>query len=125
MPIYEYRCPGCGRRFSLLVRQPAAAPPSCPACGSQGVVRLFSTFAVRRTDRDIYEDVLSDTRLIRAMEANDPKALTEWNRRMSRGLDTEETEPEYKDMIEKMERGEMPGQGETAAEDAAGETGEE
>ena len=109
MPIYEYRCGGCGRKVSLLVRSLTTAL-ACPRCGSGELTRLFSTFAMRRTDHDVYEDILSDSRLIRAMEGNDPRALAEWNRRMSRGSDTDSTEPEYKEVVERMERGEMPSQ---------------
>jgi hypothetical protein len=39
------------------------------------------------------------------MLADDPKALAEWNRRMSQG---EEVAPEYEETIERMEKGEMP-----------------
>jgi hypothetical protein len=39
------------------------------------------------------------------MLMNDPKALAEWNRKMSQG---EEVAPEYQEMIERMEKGEMP-----------------
>jgi len=53
----------------------------------------------------MYEDILSDSQLTRGMLADDPKALAEWNRRMSQG---EEVAPEYKEMIERMEKGEMP-----------------
>lgn len=93
--------------MSLLVRGGSPAL-SCPHCGSPQLSRLFSTFALHKTYKDTYEDILSDRQLIRRMEANDPKALAEWNRKMSRGMDSEETEPEYKEMLEKMEQGEMP-----------------
>jgi hypothetical protein len=63
---------------------------------------------MHRTDRDIYEDILTDNSLIRGMESNDPRALADWNRRMSRGQDTDNIEPEYRDVVERMERGEMP-----------------
>lgn len=33
MPIYVYRCGGCGERLERLVSAGAAAP-SCPACGA-------------------------------------------------------------------------------------------
>ncbi len=81
------------------------AVPLCPQCGSPDLHRLFSTFAVRKTYRDIYEDILSDTNLTRGMLANDPRALAEWNRRISRD---EPVAPEYQEMLERMERGEMP-----------------
>lgn len=32
MPIYDYRCNACDRRFELLVR--GSTTPSCPHCGS-------------------------------------------------------------------------------------------
>ncbi|MDY0329807.1 MAG: zinc ribbon domain-containing protein [Thiomonas sp.] len=32
MPIYDYRCKTCDRRFELLVRSSTA--PQCPHCGS-------------------------------------------------------------------------------------------
>jgi hypothetical protein len=56
---------------------------------------------------DDYEDILSDSRLVQGLEQNDPRALAEWNRRMSRGMD-EEVEPEYQEMLERMDAGEMP-----------------
>lgn len=118
MPIYEYRCQNCGRKLSLLVRRREEAQVSCPHCGSADLKRLFSSFAIRRTDQTVYEDILSDQRLIRGMEANDPKALVEWNRRMSRGMDTDTAmEPEHKEMIEQMERGQMPAKASPAGEE--------
>ncbi|OGO61340.1 MAG: hypothetical protein A2Z36_03065 [Chloroflexi bacterium RBG_19FT_COMBO_48_23] len=53
----------------------------------------------------MYEDILSDSQLTRGMLADDPKALAEWNKRMSQG---EEVAPEYGEMVERMEKGEMP-----------------
>jgi len=39
------------------------------------------------------------------MLADDPRALAEWNKRMSQGA---EVAPEYEEMVERMEKGEMP-----------------
>ncbi|MCX6009097.1 MAG: hypothetical protein NTW48_03525 [Chloroflexi bacterium] len=58
-----------------------------------------------KTHKDIYEDILSDSQLTRGMLADDPRALAEWNRRMSQG---EEVAPEYEEVVERMEKGEMP-----------------
>jgi len=66
---------------------------------------LLSTFSIHKTDKNIYDDILSDSQLTKRMLSNDPRALAEWNKRMSRG---EEVAPEYKEAIYKMERGEMP-----------------
>ncbi len=46
MPLYEYRCSGCGRVFEQLRRmQDADAEIACPNCESGEVQRLLSTFA--------------------------------------------------------------------------------
>ena len=46
MPLYEYRCSGCGQRFEVLQRVGAdATDVVCPACGGREVARQHSTFA--------------------------------------------------------------------------------
>lgn len=46
MPLYEYTCGGCGRRFEELQRIGADARDiACPACGGRDVVKQHSTFA--------------------------------------------------------------------------------
>jgi putative FmdB family regulatory protein len=48
MPLYEFDCSGCGHRFEALVRP--GSPPSCPACGSEALDRILSSFAVSSAD---------------------------------------------------------------------------
>jgi len=114
MPIYEFRCQSCGRRINVLRRWGDTEPPLCSHCGSSRVSRIFSTFLIHRTDREIYEDILSDSQLIKGLEQNDPRALAEWNRRLSRG---EKVEPEYEELMYHLERGEMPPSEGPAAEE--------
>src|SRR5262249_37099327 len=45
MPLYEYRCLGCGHQFELLLLRSSQAA-ACPACQSESVERLVSSFAV-------------------------------------------------------------------------------
>jgi hypothetical protein len=61
---------------------------------------------MHKTYKDVYEDILSDRDLTRGMMCNDPRALAEWNKRMSGG---ERPSPEYEEITERMERGEWPG----------------
>lgn len=48
MPLYEYRCDGCGRRFEALMARIGDPVPACPGCGAAGARRVPSTFAVAR-----------------------------------------------------------------------------
>jgi putative FmdB family regulatory protein len=46
MPLYEYRCEGCGERFEVLQRMGEAGDGlACPACGAARPARQLSTFA--------------------------------------------------------------------------------
>lgn len=45
MPIYEYRCLGCGHQFELLILK-ASTPVACPSCATDSVERMLSMFAV-------------------------------------------------------------------------------
>jgi putative FmdB family regulatory protein len=107
MPIYEYRCNECQRRVNLYMRN-MASTPQCPQCGSEELSRLFSTFAVRGTYKDVYEDILSDRQLTDGLMCNDPRALADWNKRMSRGMEDDTVAPQYDEYLEKMEHGEWP-----------------
>lgn len=44
MPLFEYRCTQCGQQFEELVL--GTTTPACPACHSQKLDKLLSTFAV-------------------------------------------------------------------------------
>ena len=45
MPIFEYRCTGCGDAFELLILSSSPAP-ECPACGGRELEKLMSPPAV-------------------------------------------------------------------------------
>ena len=46
MPLYEYRCRGCGERFEVLQRLGASGDDVlCPRCGEERPERVLSTFA--------------------------------------------------------------------------------
>ena len=44
MPLYEYTCSDCGRKFEFLTRE--GQSPACPDCGGTHLEKLFSTYAV-------------------------------------------------------------------------------
>ncbi len=49
MPIYEYGCPDCRRRTSLLIRGSETAEPVCQHCGGRRLSRLISSFAFHKS----------------------------------------------------------------------------
>lgn len=43
MPLHDYRCQACGRRFELLVR--SSTVPACPHCAGTALEKLISLTA--------------------------------------------------------------------------------
>jgi len=108
MPIYEYRCSKCRRRVDIFV-QGFSPPtnPSCTKCGSKELSRIYSAFAVRKSkqDKSVYDDILSDSKLTQGLMRNDPRALAEWTRKMSRAAD-EDITPESQEIMNRLDKGE-------------------
>ncbi|MBE0460049.1 MAG: zinc ribbon domain-containing protein [Candidatus Aminicenantes bacterium] len=46
MPIYEYICKNCNRRFETFVSLGQKKTISCDKCGSKDVQKLFSSFGI-------------------------------------------------------------------------------
>ena len=44
MPLYEYKCRGCGHQYEALVR--GGEVPPCPSCKGQDLERLLSAFGM-------------------------------------------------------------------------------
>lgn len=54
MPIYEFQCPECEHRFSVLVRRVTAVTPPCPECGQVKTERLISQVQVHQTESSVH-----------------------------------------------------------------------
>ncbi len=53
MPVYEYECRDCGKRFERLVSfREAKEAQECPECGSRSTRKLMSVVASVRKDDD-------------------------------------------------------------------------
>ena len=107
MPIYEYRCNTCKKRVSVFLRNIASTTAAvCPNCGGSDLRRLVSRFAVVRNE-DQMLDSLDDDSLLSGVDENDPRSVAAWARNMQSKMG-EEVEPEFEEMIDRMEAGEMP-----------------
>ena len=70
MPIFEYRCQGCGKEFELLVLK--TTNPACPACQSTSLERLVSLPAVKSAG--------THALAMKAAKQRDTKQASELNR---------------------------------------------
>jgi putative FmdB family regulatory protein len=101
MPLYEYRCEECRRRFTLLVGMVAEAPPpQCPRCASPRLQKLVSRFAVTRTEEDVLDDLADPTAM---GDPEDPRAMADWMRRVGRDMG-EELGGDFDELVEEAVR---------------------
>jgi putative FmdB family regulatory protein len=86
MPVYEYRCGGCGKKVALLVGVTAEPDDeTCPQCGSRELVKLVSRFRRGRSEDDRIDE-LSD----RLESMGEPESGTEMRhlvREMGKAMD--------------------------------------
>lgn len=53
MPLYDYECTGCGKRFTaaLTLRERERVQVECPGCGSKKVNQCITTFTAKTTKK--------------------------------------------------------------------------
>jgi putative FmdB family regulatory protein len=105
MPIYEYRCRGCGKRVAVFQRSlSVAVTAACDGCGSGDLSRLVSKFSTRRSGDDMF-DGFDDAGGVGDFDESDPQSMARWARKMRDEMG-EEGGPELDDMIDRLESGE-------------------
>jgi putative FmdB family regulatory protein len=83
MPIYEYRCSGCGKKTTVLLKSfSEKAEPSCGHCGGRTLKRLFSRFAAPKSEEARLER-MADPSAWSGVDENDPKSVADFTRRMA------------------------------------------
>jgi hypothetical protein len=88
---------------------------TCSKCGGADLRRLVSRFAVMKSEESRLDD-LADPSSFGDIDENDPRSIARWARKMGQEMG-EDLGPEFDEMVERMEAGEMP-------EDLIGEGGE-
>ncbi|MCS7256125.1 MAG: FmdB family zinc ribbon protein [Thermomicrobium sp.] len=125
MPVYEYRCRACKRRFTRFFRSFAAVtePGPCPHCGSIAVERLLSRVVVRRGvarddvptsdweaddgDAGATEEWGDESELPDLPESEDPREFARWARELAAQAG-EPLDPAFERALQDLERGEDP-----------------
>lgn len=109
MPIFEYFCLDCRKKFSLLVGVSAHRVSSnCPVCGGTNYVRLISRIARVRSDEAIMEDLADPAKI---GDPENPRDLARWARKMGSALGEDGGE-DFDAMIDEMMEEEGSGGGE-------------
>ncbi|MDP2663578.1 MAG: zinc ribbon domain-containing protein, partial [Dehalococcoidia bacterium] len=91
------------------------AEPTCSHCGSLEMSRLVSRFAVAKSEESRLDD-LADPSRFGDLDENDPRSVAQWARSMGQEMD-EDLGPEFDEMVDRMEAGEMPDDMEGGGED--------
>ena len=112
MPIYEYRCAACGTRQSVFFRSysAVASEVKCRRCGATEMRKLVSAFYAAKSE-DAHLDSLADPANFGDVDENDPRSVAKWARWMARETG-EDLGSEFDEMVDRMESGEMPEEGE-------------
>jgi putative FmdB family regulatory protein len=103
MPIYEYRCRACKRRFSVLTLRVSEQPDvQCPQCSGRAADRLMSRFAMPKSEAARL-DALSDPSGLGDLDAEDPKSVARWMRKMGSEMGDELGGEDLDEMIDEIE----------------------
>jgi len=105
MPIYEYICLNCRRKFAYLVGVVAdPGPLKCPNCGEEKRLKKVISRVSRLRDEDEILESLADESVLSGVDENDPKSVASFMRRISKEMG--EGGEEMEELIEAVERGE-------------------
>jgi putative FmdB family regulatory protein len=109
VPIYEYRCAACRRRFTVFFRSfSEVTEPTCAHCGAGGASKLPSRVRLLRSDEDRMES-LADPSSLSDVNENDPRSVARWARRLGKEMG-EDLGDEFDDAVDAMEAGESDGE---------------
>lgn len=126
MPIYDYRCLNCRKRFEIFLTYDAYGTQEihCPHCKSTKVQRKIGRIRIAKSEDSRMDDLASDFGDPAALAGleEDPKALGRLMRKMSNEMG-EEMGPEFDEVVDRLEKGQSPNEIEEALPDLGGEGG--
>lgn len=123
MPIYEFRCQSCRRpvRLTYSFSEYEEATPVCPHCGSEELKRRIGRVALARSEDSRLDSMMDDSALA-GLDEEDPKALGQFMRKMSREMG-EDLGEEFEEVVDRLEKGQSPEEIEEALPELADDGG--
>ncbi len=85
MPIYEYRCRQCRKKFEHIHLTGTEETVCCPHCQSQELDRLISRVRVMKSDESRMES-LADPSKLSGFDEKDPQSVARWMKKMSKEM---------------------------------------
>ena len=107
MPIYEYLCLDCDKRFEVFLRYQDFGEQTiiCPDCKGDRVKRMINRVRISSTTQTRFEDFTDPAMMDRLEE--DPRAIGRMMREMGKEAG-EELGPEFDDVVDRLESGQSP-----------------
>jgi putative FmdB family regulatory protein len=106
MPIYEYRCADCRKKFEALVlKMEEESALRCPHCSSTKMKRLISRFTSIKSEEARLES-LTDPSNLSGLDENDPASMARWLKRMGGELGEDVSKDEIDQMADEIASGE-------------------
>jgi putative FmdB family regulatory protein len=123
MPYYDFRCQDCRRRQRLFLTYAEydTAAPICAHCQSQNLRRVIGRIALAKSE-DARMDSLADDSVLAGLDEEDPRALGQFMRKMSREMG-EDLGDEFGEVVDRLESGESPDEIEKALPELAADDG--
>lgn len=122
MPIYEYRCTSCRKKFdvNLSYSEYGKTPVVCPYCASNEVKRLIGRIRIKRGSHEHLADLADPASL--DMIDEDPRALGRMMREMKSDVGAD-LGGEFDEVVDRLEKGQSPDEIDRAFPDIAGDDG--
>jgi len=123
MPIYEFECLDCHRKTTALVMvRERVSEVRCKKCGSGNLEKLFSRFAMPKSEEARLES-LADPSAMAGIDENDPASVARFMKKMGQEMGEDLGEDIDQAIEEEMSGG--GGEGGGAGDDGGGDKAED
>ena len=111
MPIYEYRCEGCGHAMSVTTLKASDRGDGvCTQCGGTDLKRMVSRFAMVRSEEQRLESLM-DPSSLGSLDENDPSSMARWMKKAGREMGEDFNDGEIDQIVEEAAHASPDGEG--------------